>query len=144
MLKYSQLDGSNPCGSYISCMITPLDSLILVLGASAQEHRYSYQAARILMNSGYPVWLIGSRPAQLDGQPITTNWPGDGSPVHTVTVYLGPEHLESQLHKMCALQPRRVIFNPGTEHPGHQKVLTDAGIRVEQACTLVLLNTGQF
>jgi hypothetical protein len=35
-------------------------------------------------------------------------------------------------------------MNPGTEDDAHEKRLTENGIEVERACTLVMLRTGQF
>jgi hypothetical protein len=43
-----------------------------------------------------------------------------------------------------ALNPRRVIFNPGTESAPLQQALDEAGIEWLEACTLVMLRTGQF
>ena len=40
--------------------------------------------------------------------------------------------------------PRRVIFNPGAENPEFEKILTEKGIQTIEACTLVLLGTGQY
>jgi len=37
-----------------------------------------------------------------------------------------------------------VIFNPGTENPDEYEGLRAAGIEPTEACTLVLLRTGQF
>ena len=37
-----------------------------------------------------------------------------------------------------------MIFNPGTENPGAYDRLKEAGIKVQEACTLVLLKTGQY
>ena len=37
-----------------------------------------------------------------------------------------------------------VIFNPGAENKELKRALERDGIEVEEACTLVLLNTGQF
>ena len=65
-------------------------------------------------------------------------------PIDTVTLHVGPKNLQPQLDDLLALQPRRVIFNPGTEDAELQDRLTDAGIHVVEACTLVLLSTGQF
>jgi hypothetical protein len=42
------------------------------------------------------------------------------------------------------LQPKRVIFNPGTENPALMQQLAADGMEVEEACTLVMLHTGQF
>ena len=40
--------------------------------------------------------------------------------------------------------PNRVLFNPGTENPEFYKLLDQASIRYEIACTLVLLSTNQY
>jgi hypothetical protein len=42
------------------------------------------------------------------------------------------------------LNPKRVIFNPGTENPDFFKVLERQNIAYEIACTLVLLSTNQY
>ena len=44
----------------------------------------------------------------------------------------------------ATLKPRRVIFNPGAENAALAEALEKAGIGCEEACTLVLLNTGLF
>jgi predicted CoA-binding protein len=64
--------------------------------------------------------------------------------VDTVTLYVGPTISLTLKDKLIALKPRRVIFNPGTENAPLQLTLTSAGIACEEACTLVLLHTGQF
>jgi hypothetical protein len=37
-----------------------------------------------------------------------------------------------------------VIFNPGTENPAFEDFLTEKGIEPIEACTLVMLATGQY
>jgi len=125
-------------------MITPVESLVLVLGASENPQRYSNQAARLLIGNGYKVWLLGSRPGTIFSEAIKIEWPDPILKIHTITVYLAPDRLESLIDKICDLRPQRVILNPGAEHDGHSQRLIEAGIQVEQACTLVLLSTGQF
>lgn len=125
-------------------MKTPIDSWVLVLGASENPHRYSNQAARQLIENGYRVWLLGSRSGNITNHPITMEWPGPTAEIHTITVYLGSDRLENQLNKICDVRPQRVILNPGTAHEGHIQTLRNAGIWVEEACTLVLLSTQQF
>jgi hypothetical protein len=48
------------------------------------------------------------------------------------------------MEKIVALKPGRVIFNPGTETAELQHRLDEAGIPWLSACTLVMLQTGQF
>jgi hypothetical protein len=52
--------------------------------------------------------------------------------------------VESLADEIIAAKPGRVIFNPGTEHPEMAKRFQAAGIKTMEACTLVLLSTGQF
>jgi hypothetical protein len=59
-------------------------------------------------------------------------------------MYVGPAISAGLTEKLTALRPRRVIFNPGAENSALAGALQKAGIACEEACTLVLLNTGQF
>lgn len=62
----------------------------------------------------------------------------------TVTVYLNTENQKSYYDFVVAQHPHRVIFNPGAENPEFEKLLNDKGIQTVEACTLVLLSTGQY
>jgi predicted CoA-binding protein len=64
--------------------------------------------------------------------------------VDTLTLYLAAERLEPLIPEILRLRPGRVIFNPGTESIAVQTALDAAGIPWQEACTLVLLRTGQF
>jgi len=65
-------------------------------------------------------------------------------PVDTLTMYVGPDRQGALVGDIVRLKPRRVIFNPGTENPSIYPQLQQAGIAVQEACTLVLLSTRQF
>ena len=71
-------------------------------------------------------------------------WPALADRVHTLTVYVGPHHIVPLIDDIVAARPRRVILNPGTESEELQRTLNEHGIPWLQACTLVLLATGQF
>ena len=45
---------------------------------------------------------------------------------------------------IIGLRPQRVIFNPGTENSEFETMLSKNNIAFEEACTLVLLSTGQY
>jgi len=64
--------------------------------------------------------------------------------IDTVTLYLRPEHQWAFAETLLAMKPRRVIFNPDTENPALAAHLRAAGIVIVEACTLVLLRTGQY
>ena len=45
---------------------------------------------------------------------------------------------------LLSLKPNRVIFNPGTENDELEELLQQHGIQWVEACTLVMLSTGQY
>lgn len=115
----------------------------LVIGASTNPERYSYRAINLLRQYGHEVLAIGIRRGEVADVGILTErflFPD----IHTVTLYIGPQHQPEYYGYIEKLKPSRVIFNPGTENPEFEKRLKNAGIQVEVACTLVLLSTGQF
>lgn len=117
---------------------------VVVLGASAKPERYSNRALHLLLEKGFVVLPVHPALDEIEGLPVFKKLPDLGTPVDTVTVYLSPKLSAPLAEDLLAVKPRRVIFNPGTESPELQKKLRAAGLEVEEACTLVLLNTGQF
>ena len=115
----------------------------LILGASTNEERYSNKAVRRLADGDHEVVAIGRQPGWIGKVPIETGQPMI-TDVDTVSVYVGPRHHGEIADYVIKLNPRRVIFNPGTENPGFQKRLEAEGIGVTTACTLVLLASGQY
>lgn len=118
-------------------------SKTLVVGASENPERYSFKAVNALLKHQHEVLAIGGRDGQIGPVRITTGKP-DFFDVDTVTMYIGPANQAGFYDYVIGLKPRRVIFNPGTENPEFEQLLTDAGIEPVEACTLVLLSTGQF
>ena len=118
--------------------------IVAVVGASEKPERYANRALRMLLSEGFtpiPISRSGKDILGLKGYASLAAVP---HPVDTVTIYLSPERQTSILHDVLAIRPRRVIFNPGAENPEAGAVLAQAGITVVEACTLVLLSTGQF
>lgn len=116
---------------------------VLVIGASEKPERYAHQAVALLLEHGYEVAAIGVRPGRIGPVEIQTGQP-DLAGVDTVTLYVGPAHQGGLMPYVLGLKPRRVIFNPGTENPLFVEALAHAGIEALEACTLVMLRTGQF
>lgn len=114
----------------------------LVIGASTNPARYSYLAIRSLLKNNYPVVALAKRVSEIAGIPIQTNFPEKN--IHTVTLYIGPKHQPGYYQKIIRLKPKRVIFNPGTENDELIKLLGENGIETVEACTLVMLSTGQY
>ncbi len=119
-------------------------SRVVVVGASAKPERYSNRALRMLQSAGHapiPVSRDGRDILGLPGYPTVSAIP---EPVDTISMYLSPEKQGPVIRDILAAAPRRDIFNPGAENPEAYPALSRHGIEVEEACTLVLLSTGQF
>lgn len=115
----------------------------LVLGATTNKERYAYKAIQSLINKSHQVVAIGTKEGMsLDVKIETTKIPFIA--IDTVTLYLNPKNQQEYYDYIISLQPRRVIFNPGTENPEFYEILKTNHIEYEVACTLVLLATNQY
>lgn len=115
----------------------------LVLGASTNPERYSYLAVQKLTANQHPVIALGSKPGTIGNTTIeTVQQPFTN--IDTVTLYLNPKLQEQYYDYIFSLHPRRIIFNPGTENETLYDMAKARGIAVQEACTLVLLSTGQY
>ena len=115
----------------------------VILGASDNPARYSYLALNRLKNHGHPVVAIGRKESVVAGVPIQQGTPEEKD-VDTVTLYLNPSHQEMYYDYILSLNPKRIIFNPGTENDELESLAKRNGIKTMEACTLVLLSTGQY
>jgi predicted CoA-binding protein len=121
-------------------MKTPIT---LVLGASPNPDRYSFLATKFLHEKKYQVYPFGIKKGKIGELTILNEWPVSGT-IDTVTLYVGPAGQVEYYDAILALLPRRIIFNPGTENPDLQALATSKGIDTIEACTLVMLKTGQY
>ncbi len=125
-------------------MNTPVEASVVVLGATPNPERYAYKATEMLVAHGYTPIPVGPRQGQIAGRAIVGGLDQLDTPVHTLSLYLGPDRQAEVADALLALHPQRVIFNPGTENPPLERQLESAGVAVLEACTLVLLRSGQF
>jgi uncharacterized protein len=115
----------------------------LVLGASDNPERYSYLAINRLRTKGHPVVAIGRKAVTVADVMIDTK-AEHYKEIDTVTMYLGPTHQKEYYDYLLSLHPKRIIFNPGAENSELAELAKNNGIHALEACTLVLLSTGQF
>lgn len=115
----------------------------LVLGASENPSRYSNIALKKLHAANHKVIAIGNRIGNVDGIEISTNLVAIEG-VDTITLYLSPKNQKEYYDYIVSLQPKRVLFNPGTENLELQEILTKHKISFENACTLVLLSIDNY
>lgn len=115
----------------------------LVLGASDNPSRYSNMAINKLRQSGHPVIAIGKRLGIVAGTALETETRRIAD-LDTVTLYLNPANQKEYYQYILNQKPKRIIFNPGAENEELSALAKQKGIETMEACTLVLLSTGQF
>jgi hypothetical protein len=120
-----------------------MEKKTLVLGASDNEERYSNMAVKKLQVHQHHVVAIGRKNTQINGIEVTKELIAfDG--IDTVTLYLNPTAQKEYYNYILSLKPKRIIFNPGTENDELVELAAAQNIETIEACTLVMLNTGQY
>jgi len=117
---------------------------VAVVGASLKPERYSHKAMRMLAEKGHNPIPVAPEGGKILGRKAYPRLAEVPDRIDTVTMYVGAPRQAAVLDDVIRLRPRRIIFNPGAENPGEYDRLRDAGVEVIEACTLVLLATGQF
>ena len=116
----------------------------MVLGASLNPRRVSYEALARLQLAGEEVVAIGRKAGQVGTVDIQTA-AVPVADVDTVTIYLSAKNQESyEEYLLEQIRPTRIIFNPGAENPKLAAAAKKLGIQPIYACTLVMLSTDQY
>ncbi len=115
----------------------------VLLGASLKPERYAYKAIEKLKEKGHAVIAIGQNTGEVAGVKIQTKMIPLKN-IDTFTLYINPSSQKDYYNYIVENHPKRVIFNPGTENPEFYQLLALNNIKVEVACTLVLLATNQY
>ena len=115
----------------------------VVLGASPNPSRYAYRAVQRLSEKGHEAIPIGIKKGEIEGIEIINDRP-ELEEVDTVSLYLRPDVQAEYYDYIFSLNPKRIIFNPGTENPDLVIKAANKGIKPELACTLVMLSTDQY
>jgi predicted CoA-binding protein len=115
----------------------------VVIGASSNPERYAYLATQKLKKYGHEVVAVGIKPGMIGDTEIETGRP-EIPDVDTVTLYVGPQNQPAWYDYIFSLNPKRIVFNPGTENPELEKMAADKGIEPLEACTLVMLSLDNY
>jgi len=117
---------------------------VAIIGASHKPQRYAYMAQQMLMENGHRVFPVSGNGREILGVEGYSSVTEIAEPIDTVTLYLNAARHEAIKQDVLALNPRRIIFNPGTESASLTDLYQHHGIITLEACTLVLLRTNQF
>lgn len=115
----------------------------VVIGATPDSSRFAYKAANMLTRYGYEIVPVGIKKGEVAGQKIRNDQPLIDE-VDTVTLYVGTHNLPPLFDYILKLKPKRIIFNPGTEHPDLISLANENGIEPVVGCTLVMLSAGTY
>lgn len=115
----------------------------LVIGATPNPARVAFTAVHMLQDYRHDILLFGIKKGEVGGMPILNEFPSQHE-VDTITLYISAKWQAPYYQKMIDLKPRRIIFNPGTENMEFRAMAEEAGIECLEACTLVMLRTGQY
>jgi predicted CoA-binding protein len=115
----------------------------LIIGATNNPGRYAYKAANRLVEAGHEIVPFGIKKGEVAGIEMINDWQ-QFEGVDTVTMYVGAPRQDEYIDKIISINPKRVIFNPGTENPIFEEKLKAANIEAEIACTLVLLSMNSY
>ncbi len=117
---------------------------VAVIGASNKPQRYSYMAVLLLKEQGHAVYPVHPKIREIEGIAVYPAIKEIKEPVDTVTLYVNAAISDSIGKAIFAKEPKRIIFNPGAENPALEHQARERGIDTINACTLVMLKTGQF
>ena len=96
-----------------------------------------------MVSQGHPIINVGLKAGEVAG--ATIEMPElIHTDLDTITLYLGSQNQPGYYDYILKSKPKRIIFNPGTENPELEELAEANGIECTEACTLVLLSTGQY
>ena len=119
------------------------DITTVVLGASTNPARYAFLATQRLQEYGFTAIPIGIKEGKIGEIDIVMGRP-DLENIHTVTLYLNPMRQKEYYDYILGLQPKRIIFNPGTENSELMELAKQHNVETIEACTLVMLSIGNY
>lgn len=115
----------------------------LVIGVSLKPNRYSNIAVQRLRDNKIPTIAFGLKQGKVAGVSIETELL-NYKDIHTITLYINAQRQKKYYEYILSLNPKRVLFNPGTENIEFMAILDANNIAYEIACTLTLLILNQY
>ncbi len=125
-------------------MSTEEKSIVIVLGASSNPEKYSYQAVKKLNEHGFTVIPVHPSGIPVHETETKKSLSDIASKVDTISIYVNSFVSSKETEKILNLKPRRIIFNPGSENQTLENMCLKNNIEVIHGCTLVMLKTNAF
>jgi uncharacterized protein len=117
----------------------------VILGASPNPSRYAFVAANMLDGYNHEYVPVGIKTGEVNGKTILDlKEKPEIEDVDTITLYIGSRNLPEWHDYILSLNPKRIIFNPGTEDQELARLAKSNGIETVFGCTLVMLRSDQY
>ena len=98
-----------------------MGQMVAILGASDNPERYSYKAFQMLKEYKHSPLPISPKLKELEGIKVYGSIGEISEKIDTLTMYVGPELSTKLKLEILKANPRRIIFNPGSENDLLQK-----------------------
>ena len=117
----------------------------VIVGSTPRPYRYEHQAAPPLDEREIPFVPLGIQEGEVLGRTILNikDRP-EIEEVDTLTMYIGAPRQKEWYDYLLSLQPKRIIFNPGSENFEFKEKAEKQGVECLEACTLVMLSIGNY
>lgn len=117
----------------------------VVIGATPNPSRYAHIASKMLREYDHEIVPVGIKTGEVAGEQIHDMREKPLFPdVDTVTLYIGTQNQPEWYDYILGLNPKRIIFNPGTENRELEEMAHEKGIQTVYGCTLVMLRAGTY
>lgn len=115
---------------------------VAIVGASPKPERYSHQAVLKYGQRGYTVWPVHPAGGIIAGLPVFRDLATLPGRPDIICMYVNPVAGLGMLDQIVAAQPQVLWLNPGADGEPLASAARARGLRVVEACTLVVLGYG--
>ena len=115
---------------------------VAIVGASNKPERYSHQAVLKYRERGYTVWPVHPAGGIIAGLPVFRDLVTLPGRPDIVCMYVNPTAGLAMLDHIVAAAPQVLWLNPGADGEPLASAARARGIKVMEACTLVVLGYG--
>ncbi|PCI35385.1 MAG: CoA-binding protein [Elusimicrobia bacterium] len=103
---------------------------VAVVGCSPKPSRPSHQIAAYLIESGYRVFPVNPRHAQILGEPCLASLTDIEEPIDIVNVFRRSEHVPEIVEQAIAINAKGLWLQDGVDHPEAVQKARSKGLTV--------------
>jgi uncharacterized protein len=115
---------------------------VAIVGASPKPERYSHQAVLKYRERGYTVWPVHPAGGTIAELPVFRDLTALPGRPDIICMYVNPVAGLALLDQILAAKPQVLWLNPGADGEPLASAARARGVKVMEACTLVVLGYG--